>query len=201
MRPKTSISSGYLNEHGVAMITVLLIMVIMTVIGIAGITVTALENRIAGFQRTGEAAATAAESCVGTAVNVIMQSIPLSALPDAFKASNGGPVPDANAPTVAQEIFGQLDNNADSVTDVVPNLQMAIGGYTVNGDLDRLYAKVRTGSAIEFASGYDGSPGGGGVDIIYRIDCMATNAATSTNSRITAIYACAVQGDSCQRKI
>lgn len=188
------------NDRGVAMITVLLIMVIMTVIGIAGITVTALENRIAGFQRSGEAAATAAESCVGTAVNIIQQAIPLSALPAAFAAPTG-PVPTANVPILTQEIFGQSDNNTDQVTDPVPNMQMTIGAYQVNGDIDRLYVKVRTGSAIEFASGYDGSPGGGGIDIMYRIDCLAANAATGTNSRITAIYACAAQGDTCQRKI
>lgn len=54
------------NERGIALITIMLVMVIMTVIGIAALTVTGMENRMAGFQRTGEAAATAAESCVGT---------------------------------------------------------------------------------------------------------------------------------------
>ena len=49
-----------MNQRGVALVTVMLVMIIMTVIGIAALTVTGMENRMAGFQRTGEAAATAA---------------------------------------------------------------------------------------------------------------------------------------------
>ncbi len=63
------------GEEGIALVTTLVILLIMTVLGVGAVAVTALENRIAGFQRTGESATSAAESCVGTSVNIIQQTI------------------------------------------------------------------------------------------------------------------------------
>lgn len=192
------------DQMGIALVTVMLVMVIMTVIGIAAITVTGLENRMAGFQRTGEAAATAAESCIGTGVNVVQQTIDQAKVPDTFKVSLGGPVPDASQALLEQEIMGQSDNNADSPSSASPNLQATVGAFKVNGDIDRLYAKTKAGGAIQFAAGYEGTAGGaagGGVDIMYRITCVATNAATNTTSQVTAVYACTATGESCQKRI
>jgi len=135
------------SQKGIALVTVMLVMVIMAVIGIAAITVTSLENRMAGFQRSGEAAATAAESCIGTGVNVIQQTIDQGRVPDTFKVSQGGPVPDASQVVLEQEIMGQLDNNADSPSSASPNMRSTVGVFQVNGDIDRLYAKTRSGSA------------------------------------------------------
>jgi Tfp pilus assembly protein PilX len=56
------------------MLVVLMVMLMMTVLGVAAITVSGLENKIAGLQRTTENAAQAAESCLGTSANVIMQT-------------------------------------------------------------------------------------------------------------------------------
>lgn len=191
------------DQTGIALVTVMLVMVIMTVIGIAAITVTGLENRMAGFQRTSEAAATAAESCIGTGVNVIQQTIDQAKVPDTFKVSQGGPVPDGNQATLEQEIMGQLDNNAD-VPSGAWNTEATIGPFEVRGDIDRLYAKTKAGGAIQFAAGYEGTAGGaagGGVDIMYRITCVATNTATNTTSQVTAVYACTATGESCQKRI
>ena len=49
------------NEHGMAMLTVVMVLLILTVLGIAAITVTGMENKMAGLQRTMEASAQAAE--------------------------------------------------------------------------------------------------------------------------------------------
>ena len=194
------------GEEGMALLTVVLLLMIMTVLGIAAITTTSLENRMAGFTRTGEAAAGSAESCVGTAVNIIQQTIDAGTLPAAFldNAIPAGPVPQANGPTLQQEIMGQSDNNADTVNSVPPNTVAQVNTYVVNGDIDRLYATPKAGSAMQFAAGYEGTAAGaagGGIDIIYRIDCNATNVATGASSRITAVYACTATGESCQKKI
>ena len=192
------------NQHGVTLLTVVMILAVMTIIGIAAISVTGLENRMAGFGRTGESAATAAESCMGTAVNVIQQTIDAGQLPATYldSANPVGPVPSLNGPTLNQEIMGQLDNNTDDV-DMAPNIRLQnIGGFTVRGDIDRLYVKPKAGSATMFANAYDGMGSGlagGGADIFYRVDCTATNAATGTTSRIAAVYACTATGDSCQK--
>ncbi|MGH7166380.1 MAG: hypothetical protein ACREIS_12745, partial [Nitrospiraceae bacterium] len=81
--------------------------------------------------------------------------------------------------------------------------QVTIGTFTVSGDIDRLYAVPKAGGALQFAAGYEGggAAGGGGIDILYRIDCIASNAATSASSRITAIYACLATGETCQRRL
>src|SRR2546427_7745660 len=96
------------GEEGLALLTVVLLLMIMTVLGIAAITTTSLENRMAGFTRTGEAAAGSAESCVGTAVNIIQQTIDAGTLPAAFldNAVPAGPVPQAHRPDFQAEILG-----------------------------------------------------------------------------------------------
>ena len=74
----------------------------------------------------------------------------------------------------------------------------------MRGYIDRLYADPRSGGALQFASGYEGTGTGAstrGVDIVYRIDCTATNASTGSSNHIVAIYACTLNGKSCPLKL
>jgi len=202
------------GERGVAMLTVLMVMLMMTVLGIAAITVSALENKIAGLQRTTESAAQAAESCLGTSANVIMQTllpengdtIPAALLDD---ASPTGPVPNGNKMVLENEIIGNPENSADvpSGTGAVPNIVMPaalmpLSGYTVTGDIDRLYVKQKAGTGQIHFGGYEGagSGGGGDADIYYKVTCVAVNTATGTESRVSAIYACTWSSDGCQKQ-
>lgn len=197
------------SEQGVAMLTVLLIMLMMTVLGIAAITATGLENRMAGFMTSMEGATAAAESCAGTGVNVIQQTIDpyvgAGTLPTAFlsNATPAGPIPQTNATVLNQEIMGQSDNNSDipDGTGAVPNLVQTVGAFTVNGDIDRLYIKGSPGSGMQQFAGYEGtgSSSVGSSNIFYRIDCVARNTATGTSARVTAVYACTLTGESCQK--
>jgi hypothetical protein len=197
------------RQKGVALLTVMLIMVALTVIGIAAITVTSLENKMAGFGRTGEAGTSAAEACLGTAVKVIQGTIDNAQLPVGgtagdYRESAGGPVPDDSVAGLQAEIMGQDDNNGDTPGSNPPNTRATVNGFTVAGDIDRLYAVPKTGGSLQFAAGYEGTAGGaagGGVDIMYRIDCQATSAITGTSSRVSAVYACTATGETCQRKI
>ena len=50
------------DERGMAFLTVMMVLLMLTVLGIAAITVTGVENNMAGLQRTMEASANAAES-------------------------------------------------------------------------------------------------------------------------------------------
>lgn len=191
------------NQRGVALLTVLLLLVTMTIIGIGAITMSGFGGRMAGFGRTAESGANAAESCIGTGVKLIQDTIDQGSVPAAYlsNANPAGPVPQSNAPTLAQEILGQFNNNPDT-PQASPNISQVINGFTVTGDVDRLYAAPKSGSAIQFAMGYEGTGTGaaaGGVDIYYSINCIATNAASAT-SNIVAIYACTVTGESCQRR-
>lgn len=193
------------DQRGIALLTVVMAMLIMTVLGIAALTVSGLENNMAGIQRRTEAASIAVESCVGTAANIIGQTIMAASLPTAFKdsATPAGPVPASNFSTLNSEIMGQSDNNTDDPA-ANPNITMQVGPYSVAGDIDRLFAKGISGGAQVFASAYEGygqGAGAGGVEIHYRISCLATDTATGTNTHTTAVYACVAAGDGCKRKL
>ena len=109
-------------------------------------------------------------------------------------------------PTLSMEISGSSDNDTDVVTGVGaagPDYSLQINGYTVLGDIDRLYLMGKAGAGMQFAAGYEGvgsGTAGGGADIVYRIDCLARLQAVGTESRVVAIYACTLNGQ-CQKKI
>ena len=197
------------SEQGIAMMTVLLVMLMMTVLGISALTVTGLENRMAGSMTSMESATAAAESCTGTGVNIIQQTIDpyvgAGTLPTAFlsNATPAGPVPQTNAAVLNQEIMHQSDNNPDfpDGAGAVPNLVQTVGAYTVNGDIDFLYIKGSAGSGMQQFAGYEGT-GSSAVassNMFYRIDCVARNAATGISARVTAVYACTTTSESCQK--
>jgi Tfp pilus assembly protein PilX len=193
------------DERGIALLTGMLLLVALTVIGLAAMTVTGMENKMAGYGRSSETIQSAAEACMGTAVKIIQDTIDQGQLPAAYlaNASPAGPVPVANGPMLQQEIMGQSDNNADAA-DASPNTTATLFNFTVQGDIDRLYAAPKVGGSLQFAGGYEGTASGaagGGVDIYYRIDCVATNPALNTRGRITAVYACTASGETCLRKV
>lgn len=198
------------DEQGMALLTVMILVLILTVLGVSAMTVTGLENRIAGFQRTTEVAADAAESCLSTSVKIIQQTIDAGTVPAAVVTATG-PVPTgaetAANPSLTMEILGQSDNHTDTVTGagaMGPDYDQTVNGYSVKGDIDRLYVQAKAGSGMQFAAGYEGAGSGsasGGADVLYRVDCRATLTATGTESRIVGVYACTLNGDSCQRKL
>ena len=189
------------NQRGIALLTVMLMLLILTILGIASITVTSMENRMAGFFRTTEAVVAAADSCEGLAANIIQQTLsPPGVLPASFIAPTG-PVPTANATTLYAEIYGyDLPSPAPANTPAVnyadvastaPNFVMTnLPGFTVNGDIDLLYTHTKSGQGTGVA----------GTEHVYRITCMANNPATGSNSTVTSVYGC-LDGDTCVKKI
>jgi Tfp pilus assembly protein PilX len=189
------------NQHGIALLTVLLMILLLTILGIAAITITGLENRMAGFFRTTEAAAVAAQSCEGTAANIIQQTmagsgqLPPSFLSDAVPA---GPVPKDNGPILQSEIKGSAlpsvgtpsENNND-LPATAPNLVLQFNGFTVNGDIDRMYIHNKPGMNPKEE---------GGQEILYRITCVATNSATGASSTVTSVYGCTWYSTGCSKK-
>ncbi len=205
-----------IDQQGVALLTGMLLLMVMTVIGIASVTLTGLENRLAGYVRAGEAAAVAAESCLAVAVNAIEFTIRDGKVPDALldNASPAGPVPNAGAAYLANEIMGaagfevggaNVDILSSSVFNLgIPNPAQTLNNFVVRGDIDRLHAKAGTGSSALMIQGYEGlgsGAGSGGTEILYQVSCLANNAATNATSKITAIYACKPVSDGCLRKI
>lgn len=211
---------GPVDQRGIALLTVMLLLMVLSVIGIAAITLTGLENRLAGFVRAGEASAVAAESCLGVAVTTINQAIanggkvPAPLLDD---ATPPGPVPLATKGILDNEIRGvtsssgvNYENYSDTVPATYPNFNIGIptptttlNSFVVQGDIDRLYLKPGEGEAPLNAMGYEGAGAGGpsGMEVLYQVSCHAANSATNARTKITAIYACKPVSDGCMRKI
>lgn len=169
------------GEEGIALITTLVILLIMTVLGMGAVATTALENRIAGFQRTTESANSAAEACVETSANIIKQTVTAGyVVPPAFYATANDPVPSLAAPTLASEISGATVNDPDTTAGIGaagPDYSQQINGYTVAGDIDHLYKDRLAGTTDTYV-------------YVYRIDCLATLPAVGSESHVVAIYAC-----------
>ncbi len=188
------------DERGVALLTVMIIMLLMVVLAISAITVTGLETRMSGFVSTKEAMSAAAEACEGTAVNIIQQTLYYSEIKPEFlsTATIPGPIPAANSATLYSEISGQplpppaaantIGENYNDNAASAPNLTItSIPGLTVNGDIDRLFKRRKEGA-------------GELKEIVYRITCIASNAAGGTTSTVTSVYSCTV-GETCMKQI
>ncbi|MDK2742091.1 MAG: hypothetical protein H8K03_10070 [Nitrospira sp.] len=186
------------NERGTAFMTVMLLMLIIGALGVAALTMTGMENSMAGAVRMVEEGTDAAEACVGTAVRAIRLTIedPQMTGQAAVLIAPQGPVPALNQGVFTQEINGTLRNHSDIAvgTGNAPNLTMNVNGYIVNGDIDFLYSKRRTGS--DFAD-----PDKPTYDQFYRVDCVAANAATGATSRVIVTFDCLnTTGEGCVKR-
>lgn len=186
------------DEQGVSLITVMMVILIMTLMGISILAVTGFERQISSAVSASEGASAAAESCVSTGANVLLAVYDNSGIVPAAVLANAvppGPVPVANAAVLQSEVY--LDGgNLDFPVGVgsVPNLVMTVGdpntvgGYRVFGDIDRLYVNPVFGGSA------------GQTDHFYQITCVAQNAATGLTSQVGAVYVCNHSGAFCQRR-
>ena len=186
------------NERGTSFMTVMLLMLIIGALGVAALTMTGMENSMAGAVRMVEEGTDAAEACVGSAVRAIRLTIEDPEMNDmaAVLIAPQGPVPALNQTVFSQEISGTLRNHSDIAVGAgnAPNLVMNVNGYVVNGDIDFLYSKRRTGS--DFAD-----PEKPTYDQFYRVDCVAANAATGATSRVIVTFDCLnTTGEGCVKR-
>lgn len=186
------------NERGTSFMTVMLLILIIGALGVAALTMTGMENSMAGAVRMVEEGTAAAEACVGSAVRAIRLTIddPDMTGPAAALIEPLGPVPAGNQAVFSQEINGTLRNHADIAVGAgnAPNLVMNVNGYTVNGDIDFLYSKRRAGS--DFADTEKPT-----YDQYYRVDCVAANAATGATSRVIVTFDCLnTTGEGCVKR-
>jgi Tfp pilus assembly protein PilX len=204
------------GEEGIALLTVLMLTVILTVIGIASITTTSMDIKMAGGERMRETSLNAAEACLSSGAQIIQQTLLNAAIPNTLLGPTANPyIADNTAGLGAPplnpleaEIMGTSDNNPDNVDPAAftnpANAVLTLPGFKVNMDIDRLYVRPKAGASLAFGAGYEGTGGGaagGGVEILYRIDCYATSTNGQTTGRVTGVYACVSSGDTCQRKI
>jgi hypothetical protein len=178
--------------------TVMMLTLMTGVLGVAALTMTGLENSMAGAVRMVEEGTHAAESCIGTSVRIINMAIedPSMAAAAAIVVAPQGPVPALNAAFLSQEINGALRNNQDIAVGAgnAPNLTMNVNNYVINGDIDFLYSNQKTGDNLA-------DPESLSITQTYRVDCTAANTATGTTSRVIAVYECLQKtGEGCTRR-
>jgi Tfp pilus assembly protein PilX len=186
------------DERGVSFMAVMMLTLMVGGLGVAALTMTGLENSMAGAVRMVEEGTAAAESCIGTAVRVInlVQDDPGMGSEAAVVIAPQGPVPAGNANFLKQEINGTLRNNPDVAVGPgkAPNLTLRVNNYDIDGDIDFLYAKKKAGDNLADVETLS--------DIFtYRVDCTAANAATGATSRVIAVYDCLGKtGDGCTKR-
>src|SRR5438132_9879577 len=151
------------------MLTVLMLTLILTVIGLAAITSTSLDIKMAGGERVRESSLNGADTRLNSSHQVIQHAVANWAIPATLTGAGANPsitLPLGTAPgqnPLQAEIMGQSDGNPDSADPTVAstrNAVLTISAYTVNMDIDRLYARPKSGSGLQFAAGYQGAGGG-----------------------------------------
>src|SRR2546426_12802708 len=107
------------REDGIAMLTVLMLTIILTVIGVAAITSTSLDIKMAGGERLRESTLNAAEACMSSGVQIIQFFLMIRRPPRStlfpyttlFRSLPLGTAPGQNP--LEAEIMGQSNANAD----------------------------------------------------------------------------------------
>jgi len=193
------------NENGVALISMLLFLVLLTVIGLTSVSITSLENLTAMNERNYEQRINDQEAGVDPQANVIERTIADAALPATYLSGLGGPVPALAGPTLTAELTTNLieDDSVNNVGAFGPDLSITIGTApnqsVVNMDIDYLFTRPKSGNALEFAAGNEGvgnSAAAGGTEKIFQMTSQST--LKGARGAIINSYTCVVSG-SCQK--
>ena len=191
------------REDGIAMLTILMLTLILTVIGIAAITTTTMDLKLAGGELMRETSINTAEACISTAVQIIQKTLAESRIPASLLVA--GTNPKINPIPLKLEIVGEegSEQNLDSADPqdpaFAPNAVLQMGGFTVNIDIDFLFRRPIPGGSLVAANKYD-RPGPPGVEILYRISCYSS-AGSGSVGHVTGVYACPVENGVCRRQI
>jgi Tfp pilus assembly protein PilX len=157
------------QDNGYILITVLLMLLVLTVIGMAALGTSTVENLLSGNVRLREVNVSEADGCNEISTAIIERTVREM---DTIGFANL--VTDAGLPTELRS----GDFNPDGSTDVT----CTAAGQNVNVDIDKMYVQRIAGSAMEFASGYEGLGKGGssGIYGYYRINATSVNMAASS---------------------
>lgn len=165
-------------EQGFVLVVALLALLVVTVLGVLALSTSTTEVMMAGNQRLREISFSGAESGLEIADPAIRYIV--------YNSDFGNYNAIVNDPNLASELrTGPPFDNSDSCVNN-PDIQLNnFGGkpMTVSVDIDFISGGHCVGSAIEFASGYEGvgMGGGGGVCVHYRVNSMSSGDVGSEN--------------------
>ncbi len=182
------------NERGIVLVTVMVLLVVVTFIGMMSISTTTTGIKIGGNKSLKKRNMHAGEAGIEYSVPLIGETVYDRSFPIAYDSLRN-----ASVANIVNEITGapgdiDLDDTMDSADPTssvfAPDLVFPVDSTTVNTDIDFLYATTLQGSSIEFASGYLGVGKGvssAGAIVHYRINVIAQGALGST-ARVGSIY-------------
>ena len=164
------------KDNGYILVTALLLLLVLTVIGLAAIGTSSIENMLSGNIRLRERSISKAEAGVEISTAVIEHTV--------REDNNTGFVNIVTDTSLADELRAVAFD-----TDVNNDVVFAVDSQNVTVDIDRMYSRPIPGSAMEFASGYEGVGQGisGNFYAFYRINSTGSDLANST-ADIGAIY-------------
>jgi Tfp pilus assembly protein PilX len=162
------------NEKGYILVTVLLLMVVLTIVGLAAISTSSLENMLSGNIRLKALNLAQADGATELTTGLIQRVVRNM---DAVGYANLNLVPNAAG----------LANELRSVYFDTDTQDLSYGNLTV--DIDYMYKLAQKGCSQEQASGYEGLGKGSSkcMDFFYRINSLSTDMANSEGT-VGAIY-------------
>ncbi len=164
------------ENNGYILVTVLLLLLVLTVVGLAAINTSTIENMLSGNMRLQGRNISKAEAGSEISRQLIERAVRQQ---DIIGFENI--VNDAGLPAELRGVTFDPDNADDVI--------FAIAGQNVTVDIDMMYSRWIGGSAIEFASGYEGVGKGGGNDFytFYRVNATGVDVANS-RADVGALY-------------
>ena len=170
------------NEEGSVLLVALLIMVLLTLIGIAATTTTNIELEISGNEKTHKIAFYRADSGVYCTPKLISLCVDKSAPSTSNKTPGINYLTDNNA--FYRQIMGY-----DAYDGGVMDISIPLRTDSAEVDVERVGQKILAGGGAEFASGAEGIGVGsaGGVAIFYSMDSFGMGPGNSI-SNVSAVY-------------
>ena len=175
------------NEKGTILITMLLLMVIVTLIGVIAINTATVDIQISGNLRRVSTAFEGAEAGVDLSIPLIestlamgqlsISSVAVATTIPPFASGANATLDASDTVTLGTEITGGTDYHTDTSSSGTDISITNLNGVAVNVDIDRLYSYTIAGGSIEFASGYEGvgaGAAGGGTGVLYSVDSQGS---------------------------
>lgn len=161
------------NEKGFVLVAVMLILLVLTVVGIAAMGTTGVEHMLSGNMRLREENSSRADGGMEIMSGLIEQVIR-----NGDTGNFAGIVTDANLITELRT----TTFDADTVDVTIPDIGVEI-------DIDKMYTKWMGGSAMEFASGYEGAgkSGANGSYTYFRVNSRSA-ALAGSEAEVGSIY-------------
>ncbi len=159
------------DEKGAVLVTVLILLMIITLIGVIAVNISTVDIQIAGNQKRVSTVFEGAEAGVDVAIGVIENTI-----------SNGTLTPGAPIGIITALDSANLENeimavdayNTDSVTGTADLTMSSLNGVAVTVDIDYMYTYIMPGWSAEMGVGHEGVGVTGGKAALFSLNSNGT---------------------------